>query len=173
MLALFPLDVVLFPGAPLPLHIFEPRYKEMISECLEQKRPFGMVRAQKDSLAEVGCTAVILNVLKKYEDHRSAADFSQRILLGAHHAKRPLLRQALANHFFVARLKDMQRQRSAGEEHHLQRKDSQYGHGNILIASSQYLVLSTWYLAPAISSASGTQHPLTTRGHPAIMKAHA
>src|SRR5436305_7394079 len=68
MLALFPLEVVLFPGAPLPLHIFEPRYKEMISECLEQKRPFGMVRAQKDSLAEVGCTAVILNVLKKYED---------------------------------------------------------------------------------------------------------
>ena len=70
MLALFPLDVVLFPGAPLPLHIFEPRYKEMISECLEQKRPFGMVRAQKDSLAEVGCTAVILNVFKKYEDGR-------------------------------------------------------------------------------------------------------
>jgi len=70
MLALFPLDVVLFPGAPLPLHIFEPRYKEMISECLEQKRPFGMVRAQKNSLAEVGCTAVILNVFKKYEDGR-------------------------------------------------------------------------------------------------------
>ena len=70
MLALFPLDVVLFPGAPLPLHIFEPRYKEMISECLEQKRPFGMVRAQKDSLAEVGCTAVILNVFKKYDDGR-------------------------------------------------------------------------------------------------------
>ena len=70
MLALFPLEVVLFPGAPLPLHIFEPRYKEMISECLEQKRPFGMVRAQKDSLAEVGCTAVILNVFKKYEDGR-------------------------------------------------------------------------------------------------------
>ena|SRR2546423_8927105 len=70
MLALFPLDVVLFPGAPLPLHIFEPRYKEMIGECLEQKRPFGMIRVQKDSLAEIGCTAVILNVLKKYEDGR-------------------------------------------------------------------------------------------------------
>src|SRR5437660_4879982 len=70
MLAIFPLDVVLFPGASLPLHIFEPRYKEMIGECLEQKRPFGMIRAQKDSLAEVGCTAVILNVFKKYEDGR-------------------------------------------------------------------------------------------------------
>jgi uncharacterized protein len=70
LLALFPLDVVLFPGAPLPLHIFEPRYKEMITECLEQKRPFGMVRAQQNALAEVGCTAVILNVIKKYDDGR-------------------------------------------------------------------------------------------------------
>jgi Lon protease-like protein len=70
LLALFPLDVVLFPGAPLPLHIFEPRYKEMIQECLEQKKPFGMVRANKEALAEVGCTAIILNVLKKYDDGR-------------------------------------------------------------------------------------------------------
>jgi len=70
LLALFPLDVVLFPGVPLPLHIFEPRYKEMINECLEQKKPFGMVRANKEALAEVGCTAVILSVVKKYEDGR-------------------------------------------------------------------------------------------------------
>jgi Lon protease-like protein len=42
LLALFPLEVVLFPGTPLPLHIFEPRYKEMIGECLEQKRQFGV-----------------------------------------------------------------------------------------------------------------------------------
>ena len=80
LLALFPLDVVLFPGTPLPLHIFEPRYKEMINECLEQKKPFGMVRANKDALAEVGCTAVILNVLKKYDDGRMdiAAEGKQR-----------------------------------------------------------------------------------------------
>ncbi len=70
LLPLFPLDVVLFPGAPLPLHIFEPRYKEMIGECLQHKRPFGMVRAQQDSLAEVGCTAIILEVIKKYPDGR-------------------------------------------------------------------------------------------------------
>jgi Lon protease-like protein len=70
LLALFPLDVVLFPGAPLPLHIFEPRYKEMINECLEKKLPFGMVRAKKNALAEIGCTAVILNVSKKYDDGR-------------------------------------------------------------------------------------------------------
>ena len=80
LLALFPLDVVLFPGAPLPLHIFEPRYKEMIQECLEQKKSFGMVRAHKDSVAEVGCTAVIQNVTRKYDDGRLdiAAEGRQR-----------------------------------------------------------------------------------------------
>src|SRR5205807_355 len=72
MLALFPLDVVLFPGAPLPLHIFEPRYKEMIGECLEAKSPFGLVRAHDDSnaVAGIGCSAEILNVIKRYDDGR-------------------------------------------------------------------------------------------------------
>jgi Lon protease-like protein len=69
-LPIFPLDLVLFPGAPLPLHIFEPRYKEMITECLEQKKTFGMVRAKENAVAEVGCTAAILNVVKQYEDGR-------------------------------------------------------------------------------------------------------
>ena len=70
LLPLFPLEIVLFPGAPLPLHIFEPRYKEMIGECLEQKRPFGMVRAKENALASVGCSAAIINVIKKYDDGR-------------------------------------------------------------------------------------------------------
>jgi Lon protease-like protein len=70
LLSLFPLDLVLFPGAPLPLHIFEPRYKELITECLTQKQPFGMVRSKENALAEVGCTAVIVQVSKKYEDGR-------------------------------------------------------------------------------------------------------
>jgi Lon protease-like protein len=70
LLALFPLDVVLFPGTPLPLHIFEPRYKEMIGECLEQKTLFGVIRAQEANLADVGCTAEILAVTKTYDDGR-------------------------------------------------------------------------------------------------------
>lgn len=70
LLPIFPLEVVLFPGTPLPLHIFEPRYKEMIAECLEQKKAFGMVRAKENAVAEVGCSAVILNVMKRYEDGR-------------------------------------------------------------------------------------------------------
>ena len=71
LLPLFPLDLVLLPGAPLPLHIFEPRYKEMISECLTQKKFFGVVRAKEEQgVAEIGCTAEILNVTKKYPDGR-------------------------------------------------------------------------------------------------------
>jgi Lon protease-like protein len=70
LLALFPLDLVLFPGAPLPLHIFEPRYRELVAECLLQKTPFGLVRSRESALAEVGCTAAIVSVTKKYEDGR-------------------------------------------------------------------------------------------------------
>ena len=70
-LPLFPLDLVLLPGVTIPLHIFEPRYKEMIGECLANRKPFGIVRAQPDSaLAEIGCTAEIVEVVKRYDDGR-------------------------------------------------------------------------------------------------------
>ena len=70
LLPLFPLDLVLLPGNSLPLHIFEPRYREMISECLERRKPFGVVRAKAEGIAEVGCTAEILSANKKYGDGR-------------------------------------------------------------------------------------------------------
>ncbi len=70
LIPLFPLDVVLFPGTPLPLHIFEPRYKDMIGECLSQHRTFGVVRVVEQGLAEVGCTAEIITVVKEYPDGR-------------------------------------------------------------------------------------------------------
>lgn len=70
LLPLFPLDVVLMPGAPLPLHIFEPRYKEMIGECLANEAPFGVIRALEEGIADVGCTAEIVSVTKEYPDGR-------------------------------------------------------------------------------------------------------
>src|SRR5271155_2257366 len=70
LLPLFPLDVVLLPGTPLPLHIFEPRYKEMIGECLANSAPFGVVRAEDKAIAEIGCTAEIVTVTKQYSDGR-------------------------------------------------------------------------------------------------------
>jgi Lon protease-like protein len=67
---LFPLNTVLFPGMPLPLHIFEERYKEMVAVCLQEGRPFGVVliedgAAERGPLAKphiVGCTAEIAQV---------------------------------------------------------------------------------------------------------------
>jgi Lon protease-like protein len=68
LLPLFPLEVVLLPGTPLPLHIFEPRYKEMIGQCRAENTPFGVVRAVDDGIAELGCTAEIVTVTKEYPD---------------------------------------------------------------------------------------------------------
>jgi len=70
LLPLFPLEVVLLPGTPLPLHIFEPRYKEMIRECLTNSAPFGVVRAVEEGIADVGCTAEIITITKEYSDGR-------------------------------------------------------------------------------------------------------
>src|SRR5271163_2395532 len=67
---LFPLNVVLLPGAELPLHIFEPRYREMVKHCLQDKLEFGMLLSLPKGLARVGCTAEIVEVLKREEDGR-------------------------------------------------------------------------------------------------------
>jgi ATP-dependent Lon protease len=69
-ISLFPLNVVLFPGELLPLHIFEPRYRRMVRECLDEKMPFGMLLALPNAVAHVGCSAEILEVTKRYDDGR-------------------------------------------------------------------------------------------------------
>src|ERR1051326_8087746 len=70
LLPLFPLQVVLFPGGELPLHIFEDRYKEMIGEILEERQEFGVVLASEKGIVNTGCTATIDRVLRKYPDGR-------------------------------------------------------------------------------------------------------
>lgn len=67
---LFPLETVLFPGTALPLHIFEERYREMIGECLRDEKEFGVVRAEQEQMALVGCTAKIMRVMERYDDGR-------------------------------------------------------------------------------------------------------
>ncbi len=49
LLPLFPLRLVLFPGQVLPLHIFEPRYRMMINQCIDEGQPFGVVLMHEDS----------------------------------------------------------------------------------------------------------------------------
>jgi Lon protease-like protein len=70
IIPLFPLDVVLFPYLPLPLHIFEERYKIMIQDCLQAGQDFGVVYARRDKMEQVGCTAKIIQVVRKYDDGR-------------------------------------------------------------------------------------------------------
>lgn len=70
LLPVFPLSVVLLPQNILPLHIFEDRYKEMVEEALEHETPFGIVLAAQDGILNVGCTASIERMLKKYDDGR-------------------------------------------------------------------------------------------------------
>ena len=76
LLPLFPLEIVLLPEEPLPLHIFEDRYKTMIGECLQAKaagkgqQEFGVVLLKGQAVSAVGCTARIINLTRQYEDGR-------------------------------------------------------------------------------------------------------
>jgi Lon protease-like protein len=73
-LPIFPLSVVLFPGTPLPLHIFEPRYRRMLADCLAGDRRFGITPTGKDDRmpdpGTVGCIAEI-RVNQELPDGRS------------------------------------------------------------------------------------------------------
>jgi Lon protease-like protein len=70
LLPLFPLQVVLLPGAELPLHIFEDRYKEMIGEVIRDRVEFGVILANEKGIVNTGCTAMIDKVLREYPDGR-------------------------------------------------------------------------------------------------------
>ena len=67
---LFPLALVALPGELVPLHIFEERYKTMMSECLEAGTEFGIVWMADDGLREIGCACEIERVLERMDDGR-------------------------------------------------------------------------------------------------------
>lgn len=76
LLALFPLNTLLFPGEMLPLHIFEERYKQMIGRCIERQEPFGVVLIQAGEEVgdeaepfPIGTTAAIEQAMR-FEDGR-------------------------------------------------------------------------------------------------------
>jgi ATP-dependent Lon protease len=69
-IGLFPLGVVLLPTERIPLHIFEPRYRELIGECLETGREFGLVLADDHGVREIGTRAAVTEVLERFDDGR-------------------------------------------------------------------------------------------------------
>jgi ATP-dependent Lon protease len=69
-IGLFPLGIVLLPTEQVPLHIFEPRYRELVGETLAGGRPFGIVYGDDDGLREVGTLATVVEVVDRFEDGR-------------------------------------------------------------------------------------------------------
>ena len=65
---IFPLNISVLPQEFLPLHIFEDRYKRMVSKCIEDHTKFGIVYQYDDKLANIGCLVSINSVLKEYDD---------------------------------------------------------------------------------------------------------
>ena len=69
-IGLFPLELVLLPGERAPLHIFEDRYKELISECLADGTDFGLILEDDDGLREVGTRTTVVELIDTFDDGR-------------------------------------------------------------------------------------------------------
>ena len=67
-LPLFPLNLVLLPFELLPLHIFEPRYKKMVKDHIEENKPFGIILNENNVVCTKGCRVKVQKVYKKYSN---------------------------------------------------------------------------------------------------------
>src|SRR5919202_2503344 len=65
---IFPLGIVVFPGEDLNLHIFEPRYKQLINDCFADKKPFGIPTVLKKGLSERGTLVEVKEIVEVYPD---------------------------------------------------------------------------------------------------------
>jgi len=65
---IFPLGIVVYPGEQLNLHIFEPRYKQLITECFEAKKPFGIPPVVDNKMNETGTLVKIIEISTIYDD---------------------------------------------------------------------------------------------------------
>ncbi|MBO9640015.1 MAG: LON peptidase substrate-binding domain-containing protein [Siphonobacter aquaeclarae] len=69
-LPLFPLNLVAFPGESLNLHIFEPRYIQLINECIREEKTFGIPVYLRNTIMSFGTEMSVSQVYKRYEDGR-------------------------------------------------------------------------------------------------------
>lgn len=65
---IFPLNIVVYPGENLHLHIFEPRYKQLVNECFSDKKPFGIITVIDQSVNEMGTLVEVTEISKTYEN---------------------------------------------------------------------------------------------------------
>lgn len=67
LIPIFPLSIVVYPGEDLNLHIFEPKYKQLIKECFDQKKPFGMPVVTNNKVNELGTLVDIVEISQVYD----------------------------------------------------------------------------------------------------------
>ena len=65
---IFPLSIVIYPKEKLHLHIFEPRYKQLIKECLESQKPFGIPTVLNNRLQDMGTLVQVKEIVQEYEN---------------------------------------------------------------------------------------------------------
>lgn len=65
---IFPLNIVVYPGEELNLHIFEPRYKQLIAECHAAKKPFGIPTVIENNVQDFGSLVEITDLSKLYDN---------------------------------------------------------------------------------------------------------
>ena len=65
---IFPLTIVVYPGEQLNLHIFEPRYKQLVKECADEKKPFGIPAVLGNKMSEMGTLVQVMEITKEYDN---------------------------------------------------------------------------------------------------------
>jgi uncharacterized protein len=99
---LFPLGIVVFPGEKLNLHIFEPRYKQLINDCYTNKKPFGIPTVINNEVTEIGTLVHITQIASVYEDGKmdikTEADKVFRVLEPIHLVPDKLYNGAIVNY---------------------------------------------------------------------------
>ncbi len=68
LIPIFPLSIIVYPGEQLNLHIFEPRYRQLINECFAAKKPFGIPSVINDKINEMGTLVQVKEISQVYED---------------------------------------------------------------------------------------------------------
>jgi Lon protease-like protein len=99
---IFPLGIVVYPGEYLNLHIFEPRYKQLISECQEQKKPFGIPTVIDEKMQDFGSLVNIIEISKTHDngeiDIKTKGEKVFRILEIIKHVPDKLYNGAIVNY---------------------------------------------------------------------------
>jgi ATP-dependent Lon protease len=108
-LGLFPLGLVILPGERIPLHIFEPRYRALIADCVLQARPFVITLSADDGVARVGCTTEPDTLLRRFDDGRMniVVEGGERV---------EILEQTSGQAYITARVQSVPDEPSAAED---------------------------------------------------------